>query len=104
LLFADIYVKDIWEDTPQSLQHTATVSTPQLPEDVDENSFMNNLHAREGETPEQAFARRQEELAEHESQDSESFLNREKKPWAHNSTLMAETRPGLKQRFPSRYV
>jgi hypothetical protein len=56
------------------------------------------------ETPEQAFARRQEELAEQESGDSESFLNREKKPWSHKSQLAEETRPGLKQRFPSRDV
>ena len=56
------------------------------------------------ETPEQAFARRQEELAEQESGDSESFLNREKKPWPHKSHFAEETRPGLKQRFPSRDV
>jgi len=31
-------------------------------------------------------------------------LNREKKPWAHKSHLVAETRPGLKQRFPSRDI
>jgi hypothetical protein len=58
----------------------------------------------EDETPEQAFARRQEELAEAESKDLDSFLNREKKPWAQKSHLLAETRPGMKQRFPSRDI
>jgi hypothetical protein len=57
------------------------------------------------ETPEQAFARKQEELAEQEFADSESFLNREMKPLAYKSYLLdEETRPGLKQRFPSRDV
>jgi hypothetical protein len=95
--------QDIWEDTPDSLQYTATVSTPQLPEEVEELK-----EAPETETAAQAFARRQEELAEKESRDSESFLNREAKPWAHKANspphLAAETRPGMKQRFPSRDI
>jgi hypothetical protein len=96
--------QDIWEDTPNSLHYTATVSTPQLPEDKEEIENRRTLPIREGETPEQAFARRQEELAEEEALDSDSFLNREKKPWAHKSHLTAETRPGLKQRFPSKDI
>jgi hypothetical protein len=91
--------QDIWEDTPNSLQYTATVSTPQLPEDTEESPI-----APSAETDAQAFARRQEELAERESQDSESFLQREKKPWAHKPHLAAEARPGMKQRFPSRDI
>jgi hypothetical protein len=94
--------QDIWEDTPNSLHYTATVSSPQLPEEKEESTIMKNLHVREGETPEQAFARRQEELAEAEAADSESFLNREKKPWSHNADL--DPRPGMKQRFPSRDI
>jgi len=94
--------QDIWEDTPNSLQYTATVSTPQLPEETEEPK---GFKPREGETPERAFARRQEELAEMESKDSESFLHKEKKqPWAQKPHLAAETRPGLKQRFPSRDI
>jgi len=94
--------QDIWEDAPNSLHYTATVSTPQLPEeDTERNRDLD-------ETPEQAFARRQEELAEKESQDSESFLNLEKKPWVYKAIpahLVAETRPSLKQqRFPSRDI
>jgi hypothetical protein len=94
--------QDIWEDTPNSLHYTATVSSPQLPEEKEENTVMKNLHVREGETPEQAFARRQEELAEAEAADADSFLNREKKPWSHNADL--DARPNMKQRFPSRDI
>jgi Altered inheritance of mitochondria protein 21 len=93
--------QDIWEDTPNSLQYTATVSTPQLPEETDESK---EFKPQEGETPERAFARRQEELAEMESKDSESFLHKEKQPWAQKPHLVGETRPGLKQRFPSRDI
>lgn len=92
--------QDIWEDSPNSLQYTATVSTPQLPEDEEELA----QHRKQNETPAQAFARKQEELAEAESRDSESFLHREKKPWAHKAHLVEETRPSMKQRFPSRDV
>ncbi|KAH8598839.1 altered inheritance of mitochondria protein 21 [Bisporella sp. PMI_857] len=95
--------QDIWEDTPNSLQYTAEVSTPQLPEE-EEGEVRRVKQARENETPAEAFARRQEELAEKESLDSESFLNREKKPWAHASQVVADTRPNLKQRFPSRDI
>jgi hypothetical protein len=94
--------QDIWEDTPNSLHYTATVSSPQLPEENEENTMMKNFPVREGGTPEQAFARRQEELAEAEAADADSFLNREKKPWPHNADL--DTRPTLKQRFPSRDI
>jgi hypothetical protein len=99
--------QDIWEDSPDSLQYTATVSTPQLPdEDTEDNPTTHASQVREGETPEQAFARKQEDLAESESQSSDSFLSREKKPqpWAQKSHLVGETRPGLKQRFPSRDI
>ena len=88
--------QDVWEDAPNSLHYTATVSTPDLPEPSEEASKVE-------ETPEQAFARRQEELAEQESADSESFLNQEKKPWSHPSHLADESRLSLK-RFPSRDV
>lgn len=91
--------QDVWEDTPNSLQYTATVSTPQLPEDEV------SKEEPETETPEQAFARRQEELAESESSGTESFLHFEKKkPWADKAHLIPDTRPGMKQRFPSRDI
>jgi hypothetical protein len=96
--------QDIWEDTPDSHMYTATVSTPQLPDEPEEGNVMDNLHIRKGETSERAFARRQEELAEAESKDSESFLKQKRKPWESKSHLVAESRPSMKQRFPSRDI
>ncbi|KAI9644696.1 hypothetical protein NHQ30_006722 [Ciborinia camelliae] len=93
--------QDVWEDTPNSLQYTATVSTPQLP---DPEEGTEDAHKRSKDTPEQAFAKRQEELAEKESASTESFLHPQKKAWSHKSHLAAETRPNLQQRFPSRDV
>ncbi|KAL2062968.1 hypothetical protein VTL71DRAFT_6040 [Oculimacula yallundae] len=93
--------QDIWEDTPNSLQYTATVSTPQLPEEEDLES---KDSPKEEENSAHAFARRQEALAEKESKSADSFLHQEKKPWAHKPHLEAETRPNLKQRFPSRDI
>ncbi|KAG4427714.1 hypothetical protein IFR05_016804 [Cadophora sp. M221] len=92
--------QDIWEDTPNSLQYTATVSTPQLPEERE----IESRDIPEEENSAHAFARRQEELAEKESKSPDSFLLQEKKPWAHKAHLAAETRPNLKQRFPSRDI
>lgn len=57
-----------------------------------------------GETPEQAFARRQEELAEKEAEEPESFLARESQPWKHGSSASSESRLSTKGRFPSRDV
>ncbi|KAF7951542.1 hypothetical protein EAE96_006848 [Botrytis aclada] len=94
--------QDVWEDTPNSLQYTATVSTPQLPDPDEDNE---DAHKRSKETPEQAFARRQEELAERENASTDSFLHPQKKVWSHKPHLAAETRPkNLQQRFPSRDV
>ncbi|PVH83139.1 hypothetical protein DL98DRAFT_585853 [Cadophora sp. DSE1049] len=92
--------QDIWEDTPNSLQYTATVSTPQLPEEQEADS----KDSPQEENSAHAFARRQEELAERESKPQDSFLHQEKKPWAHKPHLAAETRPNLKRRFPSRDI
>lgn len=92
------------EDTPNSLQYTATVSTPQLPEEQDGDSKDSPVE----ETSAHAFARRQEQLAEQESLKSgstQSFVPKDKKIWDHKAHLAAETRPSLsKQRFPSRDI
>jgi len=60
--------RDVWEDTPQSYHQTATVSTP----DIDDASLQRKRdHNKEGtETPQQAFARRQEALAEQQARAS----------------------------------
>ncbi|RDL41827.1 Uncharacterized protein BP5553_01806 [Venustampulla echinocandica] len=93
--------QDIWEDAPDSSRYTATVLTPQLPEEIAAEK-----ETPKEETPEQAFARKQEELADEEAreQESESFLHQEKKPWGNSPHILGETRPGMKQRFPSRDI
>lgn len=102
--------QDIWEDAPNSVHSTAEVSTP---EPVDTRSKSRtasvDLPPRETETPAQAFARRQEELAEKEAITPDSFLNRQQGPksWVeHQPHLSKEVhaRPNMAQRFPSRDV
>ena len=75
------------------------MSTPQLPEEKEEDPRLTS--AGSGETPEQAFAKRQEELAEKEAEEPESFLARE---MPHDSYDLSESRSGMKQRFPSRDI
>ncbi|KAI0199827.1 hypothetical protein F4808DRAFT_431404 [Astrocystis sublimbata] len=102
--------RDIWEDAPNSVHSTAEVSTPE-PADSRPKSrtASNDLPSRDTETPAQAFARRQEELAEKESVTPDSFLNRSQRPksWVeHQPHLDKEfqNRPSAGQRFPSRDV
>lgn len=108
--------RDIWEDAPNSVHHTAEVNTPE-PEDE-----LRKVPSRDQtETPAHAFARRQEELAEKESTHPDAFLWRTQKPsyiahqphlskekglWGqHDARQRQETsRPNPTQRFPSRDV
>ncbi|KAI2469652.1 altered inheritance of mitochondria protein 21 [Annulohypoxylon bovei var. microspora] len=102
--------QDIWEDAPNSVHSTAEVSTPELLEARQkEQAPILDVPTRDGETPAQAFARRQEELAEKEAVTPDSFLYRQQKPpsWVGNQSHLAKeisTRPNLTQRFPSRDV
>lgn len=91
--------RDVWEDAPDSHMHTASVSTPQLPEESDVSTIKDDLNIHEGETAAQAFARRQEELAEAESfgKDSKSFLSA--MPKGDSEKLKARN-----QRFPSKDI
>ncbi|KAK4242775.1 altered inheritance of mitochondria protein 21 [Achaetomium macrosporum] len=107
---------DIWEDAPSSVFYTAEVSTPELFDEQEKPAPATIPSPREGETPAQAFARHQEELAEREArgQKTNGFLpllpeTGTRKPlWAqHQKHLAAEIvapRPGMQQRFPSRDV
>jgi len=99
---------DVWEDAPNSVLYTAEVSTPELPEEKAKEELLEKpLDVREGETAAQAFARRQEELAEQESQNTESFLRRSQRPtsWVPlTAAVPKESRPYLAPRFPSRDV
>ncbi|KAK5661981.1 hypothetical protein OQA88_10092 [Cercophora sp. LCS_1] len=105
---------DVWEDAPNSVHYTAEVSTPDISEEAPKAAgAIATPPAREGETPAQAFARHQEELAEKESRQRgpEGFLpgrKKEKPSWVphqpHPANEIPSTRPSIGQRFPSRDV
>ncbi|KAI1141822.1 altered inheritance of mitochondria protein 21 [Hypoxylon sp. FL0543] len=102
--------RDIWEDAPNSVHSTAEVSTPELLEARQkEQAAALDVPPRDGETPAQAFARRQEELAEKEAVTPDSFLYRQQKPpsWVGHKPHLAKeihSRPNIANRFPSRDV
>ncbi len=123
--------RDIWEDAPESAHYTAEVSTPEVPvpaEGEGEESSgrpVAETPSRDGETPAQAFARHQEELAETELQGAETFYDNrqqstpvswiasqstERKPAAYTGpgvsllTSSLKGRPPMAQRFPSRDI
>lgn len=113
--------RDIWEDAPDSVHYTVEVSTPEVPEIPEEEESTESSKPkpkletrmpppRDGETPAQAFARHQEELAEREARKygPDTFLKNSPKPsWvSHQSHLAAEksSRPSSKPRFPSQDV
>ncbi|KAI0813075.1 altered inheritance of mitochondria protein 21 [Xylaria sp. FL0064] len=102
--------RDIWEDAPNSVHSTAEVSTPEPPNTRPKSRTVSvDLPPRDTETPAQAFARRQEELAEKEAVTPDSFLNRQQRPksWVEHQPHLAKeirSRPNTGQRFPSRDV
>lgn len=100
--------RDIWEDAPDSVHYTVEVSTPEAPEGEDKSVTMQEPVPRDGETPAQAFARHQEELAEQEARKNgpDTFLKngRSKPSWAQHQLVSESTRPSMAQRFPSRDV
>ncbi|KAF4124376.1 Protein of unknown function (DUF3210), partial [Geosmithia morbida] len=99
--------KDIWEDAPSSTHHTATVSTPDLPETTRRRSSGHNGEQRPI-TPAHAFAQHQEELAEMDakSRPAPTFLPLSEKPtkatWADQQSHVEPQRPSAGPRFPSR--
>ncbi|KAK0628932.1 altered inheritance of mitochondria protein 21 [Bombardia bombarda] len=109
---------DIWEDAPSSVHYTAEVSTPEPSEEEAAKQKPISIipPPRDGETPAQAFARHQEELAEREARENgpDGFVPNPKKhqkpSWVHHQpqfareTGAAGARPSMGQRFPSRDV
>ncbi|KAB5566533.1 altered inheritance of mitochondria protein 21 [Coniochaeta sp. 2T2.1] len=104
--------RDIWEDAPDSVHYTVEVSTPDIPEEKepeeDKSATSSVPVPRDGETPAQAFARHQEELAEKEAtkNGADTFLKngRGKPSWAQHQLASETSRPSMAQRFPSRDV
>jgi hypothetical protein len=99
--------KDIWEDAPNSVHYTATVSTPDLL-DTEHHKRTSSSYDDRALTPAQLFAKHQEELAEKESQrlSGGTFmpLTEEKPTWAGHQTHLKIERPSSGPRFPSRDV
>ncbi|KAK0617101.1 altered inheritance of mitochondria protein 21 [Immersiella caudata] len=105
---------DVWEDAPSSVHYTAEVSTPEPSEEqAKAGGPIAPPPDRDGETPAQAFARHQEELAEKEAREGgpECFLpgrKKEKPSWVQHQPHLASSepapRPPMAQRFPSRDV
>ncbi|OIW25018.1 hypothetical protein CONLIGDRAFT_690756 [Coniochaeta ligniaria NRRL 30616] len=105
--------RDIWEDAPDSVHYTVEVSTPDIPEEKEAEQEDKSVTSRipvprDGETPAQAFARHQEELAEQEARKNgpDTFLKngRNKPSWAQHQLASDTARPSIGQRFPSRDV
>lgn len=105
--------RDVWEDAPNSVHATAEVSTPEPAEGPRSSQHQQgtaDFTIREGETVAQAFARRQEELAEKTDRSPDSFLQRTQRPpsWVegqpHLSKGLQISRPSSANRFPSRDV
>lgn len=96
---------DIWEDAPSSVLQTAEVSTPEFLDQQEKPTRNTVPPPREGETPVQAFARYQEELAEKESLGQRAA---HKPLWPQNQQHLTPekpaARPPMQQRFPSRDV
>lgn len=101
--------RDVWEDAPNSVHATAEVSTPEVTGDLlSPHLSTKDVPSRENETPAQAFARKQEELAEKEAVTPDSFLYRQQKPptyAAHQSHIAQKIKSTPSpQRFPSRDI
>ncbi|CAK7265944.1 hypothetical protein SEPCBS57363_001846 [Sporothrix epigloea] len=123
--------RDIWEDAPDSAHFTAEVSAASMINTQDEpEGFVSHrpTESRDTETPAQAFARQQEELAEKELQGSNAFAEN-RQPYKPSSSTRVKKevlapagnthaptsnsapaamnsfrRPQMGQRFPSRDV
>lgn len=93
--------QDIWEDTPDSLQLEATVSTPEPTEE--QSSPITKAPSTVFELP-QAEAARKGEVSE----DEKAKLIPKEERWAksHFQPHIVDdmSRPGMKQRFPSRDI
>lgn len=93
--------KDVWEDAPESVNATAEVSTPDL---FERQPRRRTTEDGRSETPAQAFARHQEELAEKESRESENFRRQAPTYLPLQQVKSNEERPKAQNRFPSRDI
>lgn len=92
--------QDVWEDTPSSLQYTTTVSAPQLPEE----KKINECKELGTETPAQAFARRQEKMAEQGVRDNIFHQEKKNQFESNGQTESKSLFETTNHRFPSRDI
>lgn len=88
--------QDIWEDTPASALHVATVTTPDLPKDE-----ANQRASATFEPPEKEAARKGEVSETEKAQLRPKEERLAKSKFAPHLRDDMPTRPGLQQRFPS---
>ena len=98
--------RDVWEDTPSSLQLQTTVKSPQLPE---ENPAMIETNpSKVFEPPEVEHSRKgdagQEDRAAFLPDQAKQFAKRHFKPDVLEDLGSAGGRPGLQRRFPSQDI
>lgn len=94
--------QDIWEDTPSSAMHVATVSTPDVPSQIEQPKEASS--SRTFESPEAEAARKgkpTEEEKEKRTPDEEELAKSKLAPHLRNNV---QTRPGLPPRFPSKDI
>jgi len=100
--------QDIWEDNPNSLDLTATVSTPQLPEEPNENDSKTSANpAKLFEHPDVEADRKEGDLPTHRADyylPSRGTKESAKPHFKPGVVDEMKSRPGLAQRFPSQDI
>ncbi|EXJ87795.1 hypothetical protein A1O1_04722 [Capronia coronata CBS 617.96] len=92
--------QDIWEDSPSSALHSATVSTPDLPPPTEAAQTEDSV-SKTFETPEQEAARKEEPSEEERRKLIPKEERLAKSKFAPHLRDDMPTRPGMVPRFPS---
>jgi hypothetical protein len=94
--------QDIWEDTPSSAMHVATVSTPDIPSQVEQAAPASS--SRTFEPPEAEAARKSEPTEQEKRKLIPNDERLAKSKFAPHLRDDMPTRPGLPPRFPSQDI
>ncbi|KAH0848244.1 hypothetical protein FOPE_02188 [Fonsecaea pedrosoi] len=92
--------QDIWEDTPSSAHHSATVSTPDLPAKAEEDLSASKTF----EPPEQEAARKEEPSEKEKAKLIPKEQRLAQSRFAPHLRDDMPTRPGMVPRFPSQDI
>jgi hypothetical protein len=93
--------QDIWEDTPSSAMHVATVSTPDIPSQIEQPKEASS--SRTFESPEAEAARKEKPTEEEKKKRTPNEVLAKSK-FAPHLRNNVQTRPGLPPRFPSQDI